>query len=362
VRVTSGGVTRMRVIGAGPSYLGQAPPGETRFGLGGATRVERLVIDWPDGRSETHEGLPANAVVTLIEGEPPVVRTTGGARDRAAVLRFWRTFQEATALRIRHDLAAAETAYREALAIDPAHEDSLYYLGQVLAETGRPAEAREQLRRLVAVNPHSARAHLALGALLASPAAGAAADLDGAEAHLRRAHDINGEETGPLVRLGEVLIVRGATGEARRRLEDASRTNPKSVDAPFLAGYLCWEAGERAAAAEALARAGAAARTQAPIQGVLGEGDRKAAPPLASPLGRTLFGDLAAEAVRSLAGAPSGTATRAAGLDAVYAPVRTRVHSLREALAAGSLRPPAAGATISPPRAAPPSRQSGGRG
>jgi enediyne biosynthesis protein E4 len=371
VRVTSGGVTRMRVVGAGASYLSQSPPGETHFGLGKATRVERLAIAWPDGRTEVHEDLPANAVVTLVEGEAPVVRAGGRALDRAAVIRFWSVFQQATALRIRHDLPAAETAYREALAIDPAHEDSLYYLGQVLAETGHPAAARDQLLRLVAVNPQSARGHLALGALLASPDAGDAADLAGAEAHLRRAHDINGEETGPLVRLGEVLIVRGAVDEARRRLEDAARTNPKSVDAAFLAGYLRWEAGERAAAAEALGRAGAAGQAPAPTKGVLGEGDRKAAPPLTSPLGRTLFGDLAAAAMKSLAttpagtrqagAAPAGAVLSAAGLDAVYAPVRARARTLRGALAGGSLRPPPADATI-PPRADPATRPGGDRG
>jgi tetratricopeptide (TPR) repeat protein len=353
LRLTSGGVTQMRVIGSGPSYLSQAPPGETHFGLGAATQVERLAIAWPDGRSEQFDSLPANAVVTLVEGEPPVVRP-GGPRDRAAVMRFWRALQQATALRMKRDFGAAETAYREALAIDPAHEDCLYYLGQVLAELDRPDEARDQFLRLVAVNPHSARGHLALGALLSSPDARGAADLAAAEDHLRRAHDINGEETGPLVRLGEVLIVRGEVVEARRWLEDAARTNPKSIDAAFLAGYLRWEAGDRGAAAAALERARAAAQVQAPIKGVLGEGDRKAAPPLQSPLGKTLFGDLAAAATRAPAPA-------AADLDAIYAPVRARARDLGRDRGDGSLRPSAAGATIPPRRGEPPSPVAGDR-
>jgi tetratricopeptide (TPR) repeat protein len=355
LRLTSGGVTQMRVIGAGPSYLSQAPPGETHFGLGVAAQVDRLAISWPDGRTEEFEGLPVNAVVTLVEGETPVV-SPGGARDRAAIVRFWRAFQQATVLRMKRDFTAAEAAYREALAIDPAHEDSLYYLGQVLAETGRPDEARDQFRHLVAVNPHSARGHLALGALLSSPDSGVTANLEEAETHLRRAHDINGEETGPLVRLGEVLIVRGEAGEARRWLEDAARTNPKSVEASFLAGYLLWEAGDRQGAGAALARARTAAKVQAPTKGVLGEGDRKAAPPLESPLGKTLFGDLAAAAARAAA-----ATTPAANLDGVYAPVRTRARDLRRELVDGSLRPSAAGATISRRRGDPPSPAAGDR-
>jgi len=351
LRLTSGGVTRMRVIGAGASYLSQGPPGETSFGLGGATGVDRLAVAWPDGRSEQFDDLPVNAVVTLVEGEPPIVRP-GGARDRAAIVRFWRALQRATALRMQRDLAGAEAAYREALAIDPAHEDCLYYLGQVLAELERPDEARDQFLRLVAVNPHSARGHLALGALLASPDAGGAADLAAAEVHLRRAHDINGEETGPLVRLGELLIVRGEGGEARRWLEDAARTNPKSVDAPFLAGYLLWQSGDRRGAAAALARSRAAAQVQAPARGILGEGDRKAAPPLQSPLGKTLFADLAAAAARVPVAA-------AADLDAIYALVRTRARDLGRVLGAGSLRSSAAGATIPPRRGGPSSPTAG---
>jgi len=372
VRVTTGGITRMRVVGAGPSYLSQSPPGEAHFGLGAATQIDRLTIAWPGGRTDEFAGLPANAVVTLVEGEPPLI-AAGGPRDRTAVVRFWRTFQQATALRMKRDFAAAETTYREALAIDPAHEDSLYYLGQVLAEAGRPDEARDQFRRLVAVNPHSARGHLALGALLSSPGSGGAADIAQAEIHLRRAHDINGEETGPLVRLGEVLIVRGDPVGARRFFEDAARTNPKSVDAPFLAGYLLWEAGDRGGAAAALDRARAAAKVQAPTKGVLGEGDRKAAPPLESPLGKTLFGDLAAGAAAGAASAAPGAqgtapeaqaaaaAIPAADLNAVYEPVRARARNLTRDLAGGSLRPPPAGATISPRRGGPPPPAAGDR-
>jgi tetratricopeptide (TPR) repeat protein len=119
-------------------------------------------------------------------------------------------------------------------------------------------------------------------------------DLAEAERHLRRAHEINGEETGPVVRLGEIALVAGRSAEAREWFESALRTNPKSVEAAFLGGYLGWDEGREPA--PLVRRVREAAKLEAPVKGVLSEGDRRdsqraAAPPLASPLGRLLFGE-----------------------------------------------------------------------
>ncbi|HSD65203.1 MAG TPA: tetratricopeptide repeat protein, partial [Vicinamibacteria bacterium] len=159
------------------------------------------------------------------------------------------------------------------------------------------------------VNPASARGHLSLGALLASPDPGEPMDLAAAEAHLRRAHAINGEETGPVVRLGEVLLVLGRDGEAQDWLEAALRTNPKSLEAAFLGGFAAWDRGSPEVE-RLVCRVREAARVEAPVKGVLSEGDRKdakrvAAPPLESPLGRLLFGaPIAALRGRAAAGEP----------------------------------------------------------
>ena len=134
-------------------------------------------------------------------------------------------------------------------------------------------------------------------------------DLEAAESHLRRDHALNREETGPLVRLGEVLLVSGRAAQAGECFEAALRTNPKSVEAAFLAGYVAWDAGANDVAGLA-GRVARAARVEAPVKGVLNEGDRKggarlAAPPLASPLGRLLFGEpVSAIRARAAAGQP----------------------------------------------------------
>jgi hypothetical protein len=345
VLLGAGGVTQLREVGAGASYLSQPPPGEVHFGLGGAPRIDRLEILWPDGTRQELPDLPARATVRVTQGNAPVIETAaaagpaatppagpataapvaGAATDRDRVRRFWQHFNDATALRIRDDCAGAAGEYEGALRLDPRHEDSWYYLGQCRRLQGRTGEAAAAFGTLLEINPQSARGHLALGALLADPAAGAP-DLEAAETHFRMAHDINAEETGPMLRLAEVLIVRGAAAEAGRWLEDALRTNARSVESACLLGYLAWERGDRAGGRAFYERAVGAGRVETPVQGVLGEGDRRAAPPLQSPMGRTL---LAAPCGALRGAAPGPGPARGPGPDGLYRSIEERVAALR---------------------------------
>ena len=295
---------------------------------------------------------PAGALLLLVAILVPVPGCRGAQEpgasaaepERARTLQFWQTVSEATSLRVQGDLTAAAQRYEEALVLDPRHEDSLYYLGHCRQQLGRHDDALRSFARLVEVNPQSARGHLALAAVLASPDPEAPLDLDAAESHLRRAHEINGEETGPMVRLGEILLVKGDVAGARRWLEAALQTNPKSSAAAYLLGYLRWTEGDGAGAEALYRKALAAARTDAPIKGVLSEGDRKpvadatgkrAAPPVEEPMGRTMFSDLYAP-LREAALAATGPATGSAGspsageLDPRYAPVPPLLASLRK--------------------------------
>jgi tetratricopeptide (TPR) repeat protein len=239
--------------------------------------------------------------VFLLAAVGPTGCTTGGEKEAAGasdperrrVLQFWEHFQKATRVRSGGDCAAAVALYEKALTLDPEHEDSLYYLGQCRRQLGEPGAARQAFGRLVAVNPQSARGHQALGALLASPDPAEPMDLQAAEAHLRRAHEINGEETGPVVRLGEVTLAAGRPEEARAWFEAALQTNARSVEAALLAGYIAWEAGE--APAPLVGRVMSALAEEAPAKGVLNERDHRdgrgrLARPLSHPLGRLLFG------------------------------------------------------------------------
>lgn len=71
--LTTGGRRQLREVQSGSSYLTQNDL-RAHFGLGAATRSERLEIRWPSGATEVVEDVPANHVITLREGEGVVAR------------------------------------------------------------------------------------------------------------------------------------------------------------------------------------------------------------------------------------------------------------------------------------------------
>ena len=72
--LTSGGSRQVREVQSGSSYLTQNDL-RAHFGLGAATRAERLDILWPSGARDVVDAIPANQVITVREGEGIVGRT-----------------------------------------------------------------------------------------------------------------------------------------------------------------------------------------------------------------------------------------------------------------------------------------------
>jgi hypothetical protein len=68
VRVFAGGVTQSRVVKGGSSYLSQSELALT-FGLAKQDRVERVVIDWPSGRTEEYKDLKAGRTYECTEAK-----------------------------------------------------------------------------------------------------------------------------------------------------------------------------------------------------------------------------------------------------------------------------------------------------
>jgi hypothetical protein len=66
VRLTSGGVTQSRMVKSGSSYLSQSEFALT-FGLGKHDKAERIVIDWPSGRTEEFKDLAAGRGYRCVE-------------------------------------------------------------------------------------------------------------------------------------------------------------------------------------------------------------------------------------------------------------------------------------------------------
>ena len=202
--------------------------------------------------------------------------------EKAKVQRFWDAYRRATDLRLQGALGESNQAYREALQLNPEHEDARYWLGNVLFETEKYGEAAREWQKLVMTNPQSTRAHAQLGVLYSCGAPGAPFDLDAAESHLLRAVEINKEQIGAYLKLAEVMVLKGDRPAARGHLRLVLGSNPGSPEAHYLMGYLAWLDGQPESAAEAFRMAIRCAQSHEPGDGTVREGDtrREGARPL----------------------------------------------------------------------------------
>jgi tetratricopeptide (TPR) repeat protein len=291
----------LQEAGAGPSYLSQNYS-DLLFGLGEATRVERVEISWPGGRREVWSDLGVDRLWDLEEGRPPQPvdnpASVGGGRDRHALRtstvsklalvsdiasdltreekkRFWKLHRRAQDLFGQGSWEEAAGVFAEMTALDPRHEDALYYRGNSLLELERFTEASECWEQLVRVNPSSSRALIQLGILHTLPHAGALFDLNAASNAFETAHRINREESRPLMLWGEADLAQGKLDAAHENLEAAYRMNPRATTALYLSGYIAWKSGDTRGAQELLERASASLEKKVPVRGVLGEGDTR---------------------------------------------------------------------------------------
>ncbi|HET7751099.1 MAG TPA: FG-GAP-like repeat-containing protein [Terriglobales bacterium] len=195
------------------------------------------------------------------------------AEERNRVATFWATYDRASAVRTKGEFARAAELYREALRFNPTHEDSLYYLGSCLYELGEYAEAEQQLRSLIALNPESGRAYGQLGRLLSVDAPGAPRDLPAARQAFERELQIYTEQAGPLLELGGLEVNQGNLPRAEEDFRAATRLG--SAEAEFLLGYALFLQGRWAEAERSFDKVLAKYRADRKLtsKGVLSEGD-----------------------------------------------------------------------------------------
>ncbi len=323
IRIVVDGMAQVRQVGAQAPYLSQNSPVET-FGLGTHTRADTVEVRWLDGTRDVRVGVVAKQRLVIAEGSAatavsserevqiprlaslarddsslgsrqgaralagmtpshglaqsaPATAVAVGMTDRERVQKFWTVYREASGYRIAKDAPRAAATYARALELNPQHEDALYYMGSMRLELGEFAGAADAWRRLIGVNPNSARTHSQLGALYMCLDPGAPFQLDTAEAHLRRAHEINKEENGPLLRLAEVALLRGDRASAQRDLTAVLRNDTGNATAHFYTGYLALRNKDLPRAREELGKAANAPLTPALPKGAAsGEGDTKA--------------------------------------------------------------------------------------
>ena len=288
-----------REMGSGSSYLSQNVP-EAVFGCGDALEIASLKVVWTSGTKQEFTSIPTNQIIEITEGKAWKHVDVDGQKEgrtairndsdtasatqselqleRARTQQFWNTYRLAIrTMKVEGDWEKAANLFREALAIDPKHEDSTYYLGNCLFELRDYEGALAQFQRLVDMNPQSLRGNLQVGAVYACTDAEQLFDLKAAATALQRALAINPEESGSLLQLGAVTLVQGHLENASEYFSMARQLNFKAVDAYYLDGYIQWKWGKVEGAQSLLRKALKHSRGQKPTHGVLGEGDTKRA-------------------------------------------------------------------------------------
>ncbi|MEE9167085.1 MAG: tetratricopeptide repeat protein [Candidatus Neomarinimicrobiota bacterium] len=225
-------------------------------------------------------------VVITFLNKPGPQRTTQKEDDqewtaeKEKIRSFWEIYRKATENRISGKPGEAAGEYQRALALNDKHEDALYYLGNMHMELGEYENAKEAWKRLVQVNPTSTRAHLQLGNLYLRFEQNEIFNIEKAESEFQKVLRINKEETGPLIRLGQVLLIRGDLSEAQFYFDAVTASNYQSAEAYFLNGYVAWRKGDSKKALDLLQKAVKYSHPPEPVEGTSGEGDTRTGKPL----------------------------------------------------------------------------------
>ena len=218
-------------------------------------------------------------IITLIKNKPAVEETQDvnseyTAKEKERVLKFWDTYRAATDLRLKGEWQLAAEGYKSALELNDKHADALYYLGNMYMELSRFREAEVTWRKLAEVNPRNSRAYVQLGRLYLS--SDEFFNIDKAENAAKEALKINKEETGPVLLLGEVNLIRGQLEVSDLYFDAVTASNFKSIEAYFLGGYVAWKKGDKKTAEKLFLEAVKLSKPPEKSQEkVIGEGDTK---------------------------------------------------------------------------------------
>lgn len=287
VNIVAGGRKYRRSFNS-VSYLSQSSA-TLHFGLGAAATIDRVEVSWHAGNVQVFSNLTAQAIWELREGDPEAKRigrrlagaqptgpgTPANEAKHAELLAFW-DHQRAgmNAFKLARDYARAAAEFKQALALNPKHEDALFYFANSLIELGKPDEAMRQLRKLTEVNSQSLRGFQQWGTVRALTAR-SDDDLRSAEEILLKARAINPEETGVLQVLGEVALLRGDLSLADERLAQVIASNPHAARAVYLRAYVAWKMGKEDTSRELLKETRNALGREWQPKGTTAEGDVK---------------------------------------------------------------------------------------
>jgi len=196
------------------------------------------------------------------------------AEEKVARQSFWRYFREATNYRIAGEIEKATLAYQEALLLNPRHEDTLYYLGNLLYQQQAYDDAHTMWQQLVQVNPTSTRAYLQLGDFYLNQKLDSF-NVELAEKAYRTALSINKEETKPTLRLGQIALLKNDLTKAVECFELVVASNYRSVTAYAMLGYIHWINNEHEKASQNYQKAFEMTAPMQSVDNIPGEGDTR---------------------------------------------------------------------------------------
>jgi Tfp pilus assembly protein PilF len=145
--------------------------------------------------------------------------------------------------------------YAHVIRRDPRNARLHYGLATALKDQGRFAEAAQEYRAALAINPDYFAAHLNLGATLIMAGIPARVDVDASRrppwpqadeaiAHLRAALSLDPDSAGAHYNLGIAFVYQGQLDEAARQYREAIRSDPDYADAHNNLGQLLTAQGQ----------------------------------------------------------------------------------------------------------------------
>jgi tetratricopeptide (TPR) repeat protein len=196
-------------------------------------------------------------------------------KDREEINNFWSHQRKATSHRIAGEWAEAKHAYIKALAMKPAHENSLYHLGNMYLELKQYDSAALQWTLLLQNNQNSARGHFQLGNLHFNPQNRAYYNLNIAKKEFETTFEINKDFMQPALQLGHLYLIEGNIPEAMKYYQLVIGSNRDNSEAYLLLAYAYFKVGSKKEALTTFEKAVSFANTVSDSSVASSEGDTK---------------------------------------------------------------------------------------
>ncbi|MFI0609662.1 MAG: tetratricopeptide repeat protein [Anaerolineae bacterium] len=190
------------------------------------------------GQEEKAQPLVAARGDTKVKLVDPIYVDVKALAEGAAVV-----LQEGTQAFEKGDLAAAEKAFRQAIAEDPANVTAHENLGVALTRLDRLEEAETEIQKAIALEPNRVSLHFSLGSVYSRMGKGQQA-IDS----LRRAVQLDPAHAGAHFNLANALVRGGQPDDALAAYERVVELQPNNADARLLVGLMQIQAGRWAEA------------------------------------------------------------------------------------------------------------------